>query len=353
MQMLPVAKLARPNKRAEFKFEHDLLARFDFGGSFGQCGCPSVSPAQQAKFQKDFKDQLERVQTELAGLKDRSDKEWLPIDAPLPPRLASGPYQPRTDFQVSVSQTYDKARALVPAWLGQRGWMEFPAHRVVTGDATIAHELIHVLFPNANRMLAEGLAVYLQFKLFPHIKAWPNFGDHLEALVEDFLTTNCPKSPSNGLWNLDLDGFERISSPDELTLRIGGNLFGAESGGSSPDDEKGVYAIAGSFVGFLLENLIQDDLLTVENFGSVYKSTPMRPLERDAGPPDRWQESYKGKGKSYSFAELGLLWKTYMHFILFRNDDIQIPKRYAKNPSVSDLWSRLNNHSARGPQSTK
>jgi hypothetical protein len=316
--MLPIAKLGRPSKRAAFKCEQDLLARFDFGGSFGQCGCPSVSPAQQTKFQKDFKEQLEKVQGELSKLKDRNDKEWLPIDAPLPPRVASGQYQPRTDFQVSVSQAYDKARALVPAWLGQRGWMEFPAHRVVTGDATIAHELVHVLFPNANRMLAEGLAVYLQYKLFPH-------------------------SPSNGLWNMDIDGLERISSPDELTLRIGGNIFGAEqSGASSPDDEKGVYAVAGSFVGFLLENLIRDDLLTVENFGTVYKLTPLRPLERDAGAPDRWRDCYKARNKSYSFTELGLLWKTYMHFILFRNDNLAIPKRFTKNKLVSDLYSRLN-----------
>ncbi len=40
--------------------------------------------------------------------------------------------------------------------------MEFPAWRVNAGKAAILHELAHVFFPNGNRFLAEGLAVYLQ-----------------------------------------------------------------------------------------------------------------------------------------------------------------------------------------------
>jgi hypothetical protein len=349
MHMFPITKLGRPTKRSTFKFEHDLLAMFDFGGGgSGQC-----SPAQQERFQKDFEEQLAKVRAEL------SKHKWLPTQAPMPPRVSSGQYLPRTDFLVSVSNAYSKAIALVPAWLGQRGRMEFPAHRVVAGQATIAHELVHVLFPNANRMLAEGLAVYLQYKLFPEIQAWPNFGNHLETVVEDFLNANYPNSAanpsnaSNALWNMDLEALEQISSPDELSLRIGRDApFGASPGvpDPTPEEEKGVYGVAGSIVGFLLENLIDDDLLTEKNFGDVYKSTPLRPLERDAGDPARWKKYYKGKddqGKdiSYSFSDLGLLWKTYVHFILFGNDDkIHIPKRFLKNGLVAGLYDRLTTH---------
>jgi hypothetical protein len=33
--------------------------------------------------------------------------------------------------------------------------MEFPAWRVMAGEAAIMHELVHVYFPNGNRLLAE------------------------------------------------------------------------------------------------------------------------------------------------------------------------------------------------------
>jgi hypothetical protein len=322
----------------------NLLAIFDFGGRLGQHGFPCVSPVQRTRFQEDFAKQLQTIQAQLSNYKDRDNNEWLGADAPLPPRLTSGQYRPRADFHIFVSDIYELSRALVPAWLGQRGWMEFPAHRVVAGEASIAHELVHVLFPNGNRLLAEGLAVYLQYKLFPNIPVYPNFGGHLEVLVADFLHTYYPPAAPSALWNIDLDGIEKISTPDRLSLRIGRDtLTGAE-----PDERKGIYGVAGSLVGFLLENPIGDNLLTENNFGTLYKSTPLRPLERDSGAPDRWQHCYRGDGLSYSFEDLCLLWKTYMHFVLFSKDTIPIPDDHAKIPFVAELYRKLTNMTAAG-----
>ena len=332
----------------KFDFDADLIARFDFGGRIDQDSFPCVSPAQQSKFQADFARHFKKVQGSLSSYR------WLSPDAPLPPRVTSGPYQPRTDFHVFVSETYDLSRSLVPSWSGRRGWMEFPAHRVVGGEASIAHELVHVLFPNGNRMLAEGVAVYLQHKLFPRLPVYPNYGKPLEDVVMAFLSTTFPDSPSDALWNMDLDGLESISTPDDVYMRIGTRPFiGGDPGNPDsppvPHEVKFVYAVAGSLVEFLLENPIEEnDLLTESNFGALYQSTPLRPLERDSGAPDRWQNFYKGKNRqgktvSYSFKDLGLLWKTYMHFILFSGgkEEIPIPDRYRKMELVAKLYGKL------------
>jgi hypothetical protein len=279
---------------------------------------------------------------------------WLAPDTPLPPRVTSGPYRPQSDFHVFVSDAYDLSRSLVPSWSGRRGWMEFPAHRVVVGEAAIAHELVHVLFPNGNRMLAEGLAVYLQRKLFPKLPVYPNYSEPLELVVQGFLSTTFTDSPSDALWNMDLDGLESIPTPDDLFMRIGTRPFiGGDPGNPdsppTPHETKFVYAVAGSLIEFLLENPIEEnDLLTESHFGALYQSTPLRPLERDSGAPDRWRKFYRGrngqgKATSYSFKDLGLLWKTYMHFILFSGgkDEIPIPDRYRKMELVAKLFSKL------------
>jgi hypothetical protein len=326
----------------------ELLASFDFAGRTGQHSYPCVSPAQQTKFQQDFREQLASIQATLSGYKDRDGNPWLPLDAALPQRMTSGPYQPRSDFHIFVSEVYPKSRALVPAWLGQRGWMEFPAHRVVAREAGIAHEIVHVLFPNGNRMLAEGLAVYLQNKLFPYVPVYPHFGDRLESLVAEFLRTNFRSSAHLALWSIDLDALERISTPDKFRLRLGRKpLLGARPGNPDPpaDEIKIIYAIAGSLVELLMDNLIGDDLFTPENFGALYKSTPLRPLERDSGDPDRWRSFYLADGRSYSFTDIGLLWKTYMHFVLFGGQargEFPIPTGFAKSPLVSGLYEKLN-----------
>jgi hypothetical protein len=342
---LGVVEVEETFSSTAFEFDDDLLARFDFGGRFGGDSYPCVSPTQQTRFQDDFLAQIKTVLTQLR------DYHWLASDAVLPPRVITGPYQPRTDFHITVSEAYSLSRSLVPAWSGQRGWMEFPAHRVVAGDASIAHEIVHVLFPNGGRMLAEGLAVYLQDKL-SDVPVYPNFGVPLDESVVNYLVHKHIQDPSSldapsMLWKMNLDAFEQISTPDELGLRIGKDIIGARPGFGilpgeepiPPDEAKATYKVAGSLVKFLLENPIGDSLLTKNNFGAIYKSTPLRPLERYSGAPYRWQKSYL-----YSFHDLGLLWKTYMHFKFFitgKKTPVPIDPAILKNPLVRKLYEQL------------
>jgi hypothetical protein len=332
-----------------FSFDSNLLARFDFSGQIDNNSFPSVSPDQQKKFQADFVSQFEKVRDQLLKYK------WLSADAILPPRVTSGPCCPPSDFHVFISDAYDLSRSLVPAWHGQRGWMEFPAHRVLVGGATIAHELVHVLFPNGNRMLAEGLATYLQHKLLPRLPVFPNYGDALEVVVEEFLRVTFPNDPTGALWSMDLEGLEGISTPDDLFMRVGTRPFigGDPARPEIPDSQqtKFLYAVAGSFVGFLLENPIEDEgILTEKNFGTLYLSSPLRPLERDSGAADRWQNAYRNRSKSFSFKELSLLWKTYMHFVLFSDDAKKpsIPDNYRRVKLVSELYAKLQEIASQG-----
>src|SRR5262245_45827735 len=76
-------------------------------------------------------------------------------------------------FEGSISIQTDTKRvlsmALIPAWRGERGQMIFGAKRVNAGEAATVHEMIHVYAPNANRFLAEGLAVYGHNLLGGHV----------------------------------------------------------------------------------------------------------------------------------------------------------------------------------------
>jgi hypothetical protein len=88
------------------------------------------------------------------------------------------------ELRVVVSDQYQISKSLVPAWSGRAGQMEFPSRRVIAREAAIAHELIHVFFPNGNRFLAEGLAVYVQTAIGGN-PAFPNFGKPLHELVRE------------------------------------------------------------------------------------------------------------------------------------------------------------------------
>jgi hypothetical protein len=334
-------------KSPTFEFDVALRAGFQFAERIDQVGVPCVPPAKQLKFRAEFKKQFSKVRAELNKYK------WLSPDATLPPRVTSGPCRPRTDLQISVSEDFKLTRSLVPAWSGQRGRFEFPAHRVVDDQAGIAHESVHVLFPNANRMLAEGLAVYLQQKLFPKKQVYPNFGVPLIELVAHFLSTTPPYSgnPPHALWSMDLDALEQIATPEEVSLGMGRfPPIGAKPGNQPPptDEVRFVYAVTGLFVGFLLDNPAKDKLLNANNFSALYRSTPLRPLERDPGKPKRWRECYKrkdGRGRviSYSFKDLSLLWKTYTHFKLFTGgkDEMPIPDSYRRQKLVTEFYNKL------------
>lgn len=146
--------------------------------------------------------------------------------------------------------------ALVPAWRGERGRMIFGAKRVQAGEAATVHEMIHVYAPNANRFLAEGLAVH-GHDLLGGPPAYPNFGKSLDALAA--------RNASRDL----VVALERTATPVALEE-------------TSNDGE----AIAGSFVKFLIAQH------GMEKFRALYELTPLVPKQRDAGAVERWQSIY-------------------------------------------------------------
>lgn len=161
-----------------------------------------------------------------------------------------GPIVVEIDTQRALSM------ALVPAWRGERGQMIFGAKRVQTGEAATVHEVIHVYAPNANRFLAEGLAVY-GHDLLGGPPAYPNFGRNLHEIAlrganKDLVMT-----------------LERTATPTALE-----------------DTHKDGEAIAGSFVKFLIEQY------GMEKFRTLYELTPLLPKQRNAGAVERWQSIY-------------------------------------------------------------
>jgi hypothetical protein len=186
-------------------------------------------------------------------------------------------------FQVFVSTEYKISKALVHVWAGHPGRMEFPVRRVISGTAAIAHELAHVLFPNGNRFLAEGLAVYLQAAIGGN-PAFPNFGrslyqqsrELLQEMIPGFSVGN-PKS----LEQLHLSELDEIATPCPLTLRVGKDFCGEE-----PRGQARIYSIVGSFVQFLVETRGH------EKFNALYEQTPLVPFAQNVGAPDRWRSVY-------------------------------------------------------------
>ena len=162
------------------------------------------------------------------------------------------------ESSISIETNTDRvlSMALIPAWRGERGQMIFGAKRVNAGEAATVHEMIHVYAPNANRFLAEGLAVY-GHDLLGGPPAYPNFGKSLDDIAARSV-------------NRDLAmALERTPTPNPLEA-------------VSKEGE----AIAGSFVKFLIERHGMD------KFRALYALTPLAPMQRDPGKPARWQQIY-------------------------------------------------------------
>lgn len=159
-------------------------------------------------------------------------------------------FEGRIMIDVTPNQVY--SMALIPAWRGERGRMIFGAKRVNAGEAATIHEMIHVYAPNANRMLAEGLAVYGHDKLDGN-PAFPNFGQDIDRLISPLASKKL------------LLALEHVPTPAPLesVIREG-------------------EAMAGSFVRFLI------DRFGMEKFRELYALTPLRERERDAGNSERW-----------------------------------------------------------------
>jgi len=161
-------------------------------------------------------------------------------------------------FTIDVAEANGPSMALIPAWRGERGRVIFPASVVRRERAATVHEIVHVYAPNANRFLAEGLAVYAHEKLGGPI-AYPNFGASLHTAAAPYAQA-------------DIAALDRLATPSRLELD---RLAGREA-----------YLVAGSFVRFLIERR------GLDTFRRLYAGTPLVPGQRNAGAPARWQEVY-------------------------------------------------------------
>jgi hypothetical protein len=273
----------KPDPASPFTEDHSGCAAFQFHGAIrGEPPHPGIYPSvpqdRQREFEAAFYADIARVKQWF------SDREWIPERVPLLSLPISATYRPDKNFHVFISEEYQFSRALVPAWSTQRGWMEFPAKRVVAGEAAIAHELVHVFFPNGNRFLAEGLAVYLHQCVGPN-PCFPNYGMDLHKLVGQLLDAD-PFGSIEDFDKFSLVKLDRIPTPDDMTFRIGQE---------DCNDASVTYALAGSFVQFLIENCEPDaerKRRKCPTFRKLYADTPLVPLVRNAGRADRWKRIY-------------------------------------------------------------
>jgi hypothetical protein len=255
------------------------IPSFHFGGVGGDART-SLAPAQRDKFKADFCSETARLSAWAA------EQNW-PSSSP-------------AELHVFVSDDYKLSKSLVPAWFGHPGRMEFSAWRVKDGEAAIMHELVHVYFPNGNRLLAEGLAVYLQDRIGGN-SAFPNFDIPLHEAVRECLPEMVPEFSWDDPGSLDLvhlAELDAIATPDALALSVGQERYGVHYG-KNPYEQAHIYAIAGSFVQFLIETHGMDKLR------ALFMRTPLVPLQRTAGSPDRWIEAY-----GLSLTELEQHWKS-------------------------------------------
>ena len=207
------------------------------------------------------------------------------------------PLLPALQLRVTVSEQFKLSKSLVPAWFGHPGRMEFPAWRVAARKAAIAHELVHVFSPNGNRLLAEGLALYLQAEIGGN-PAFPNFGQPLHALVQSLWKDGVSESQAGDatrLGHLQLSDLDLIATPCPLTLTVMEEFYGEDARG-----QKHLYAIAGSFVQFLIETR------GLDAFRALYQRTPLVPLQHHPGSPERWREVY-----GCTLDELAQEWKAF------------------------------------------
>lgn len=179
-------------------------------------------------------------------------------------------------FIVKVSNDFAQSRALVPAWDGKLGEMFFPASVVASGRAATVHEVTHVFAPNANRFLAEGLAVYAH-EFLKGGEAFPNFGVDLHKAAAPFAAEAA------------IAIFDRVATP--APLRVVAKRL----------QEREIYIVAGSFVRFLISEF------GLEKFRELYALTPMITGARNAGNANRWEQVY-----GYPIEQLAARWRSHL-----------------------------------------
>ncbi len=179
-------------------------------------------------------------------------------------------------FKVKVSDDFAESRALVPAWNGKLGEMFFPESVAVNGRAATVHEVTHVFAPNANRFLAEGLAVYAH-EFLKGGRAFPNFGVDLHKAAGPFAA------------DAAIGVFDKVATP--APLRVVAKRL----------QEREIYIVAGSFVRFLISEF------GLEKFRELYALTPLIAGVRNAGNPNRWEKVY-----GHSIEQLAASWRSHL-----------------------------------------
>jgi hypothetical protein len=193
-------------------------------------------------------------------------------------------------MKILIGEHYQLERSLVPAWEGDRGRIEIPARRAIPHRsdglirADIAHEIFHVYFPNGNRMLAEGIAVYVQDEVMKN-PAYPNFGVPVHDRV--FCDLYMP-----GL--LQMIGLSKL---DAITTPIS-PMVSLPSGYSTEDQQQAAYLISGSFVRYLIETY------TMDKFRELYSTTPFQVGRHVNRTRDNWTDVYM-----HSLDVLEVQWK--------------------------------------------
>jgi hypothetical protein len=262
-------------------------ATFELSETVDSSKYPSLSSLQMSAFSQRLCNEVTKLENFFlapASPSNAPGNPWWQKLAGLPSRFLGlpDPYQalrgtfdaPYPDLKVLVSDNYSVSEALVPGALGHRGQMQFPAREAVLDEAAVDHELTHVFFPNGNRLLAEGLAVYVQTLIPGANPAFPNYGVPLDKVVATVACVLGLKTPSGPGLITDLDA---VGTPSALVFRVGAKYV---------DGALYTYPVAGSFIKFVIEKYGWD------LFHSLYVLTPLVPFERDEGAATRWQQIY-------------------------------------------------------------
>lgn len=163
-------------------------------------------------------------------------------------------------YTVNIKDTRGPSMAMIPAWRGHHGTMLFRSHKTRKRRSPILHEVVHIFAPNANRLLAEGLAVYAHEHLGGQ-PAYPTFGKDLHREAKPLAA------------DADLAALDAIVVPKGLRIE-------------DRKQQRRAYTVAGSFVRYLIETH------GFEKFRALYAITPMVPGERIPSDPARWQSVY-------------------------------------------------------------
>lgn len=273
-----------------------------------------LSPQAQDAFRKAFCAEIAKAEKFFV------DQHWLPT---VSAQQGLGSYSPQrifalldVDMRISVAAEYTISRSLLPSSVGRRGAMEFPASeagpRITAG---IMHELVHTYFPNGNRFVDEGFAVYLQNQIGSN-KAFPDQSQDLHELmvqlacaIDRQINSNANPTTMGGLNDVSLGDFDRVATPAPLQLEPTAKISPAHlekldlPSLTAVPLEKPTYVafiVAGSFVRFLV------DRYGLGAFRELYLLTPLKPLHRDAGAPDRWRSVH---GYNKPLGDLEMEWK--------------------------------------------